>query len=77
MVRALFKLRPSKRKSLERLNHKVTDYFCVRKSDRRTKRELQEEKRLLLEYALRKGMEDGLESFFDSSEWELEGFDLR
>ncbi|XP_018569296.1 N-lysine methyltransferase KMT5A-A-like [Anoplophora glabripennis] len=66
MVRALFKQKPNRRntlhrKTLENLNHKVTEYFSVRKSDRRTKRELQEEKRLLLEYALKKGIEEGLE----------------
>ncbi|VEN41249.1 unnamed protein product [Callosobruchus maculatus] len=42
-------------------NHKLTDYYQIRKSDRRTKREVQEERRKLLEYALRKGVEDGLE----------------
>lgn len=43
------------------LNHKLTDYFNIRKSDRRTKREVQEEQRRLFEFALRKGIEDGLE----------------
>ncbi|KAJ8931147.1 hypothetical protein NQ314_015976, partial [Rhamnusium bicolor] len=47
--------------SVESLNHKLTEYFSIRKSDRRTKREIQEEKRRLLEFALRKGVEDGLE----------------
>nr|CAH7769705.1 unnamed protein product [Callosobruchus chinensis] len=42
-------------------NHKLTDYYQIRKSDRRTKREVQEERQKLLEYALRKGVEDGLE----------------
>lgn len=43
------------------LNHKLTEYFPVRKSDRRTKREVQEEQRRLFEFALRKGVEDGLQ----------------
>lgn len=43
------------------VNHKLTEYFHVRKSDRRTKREVQEERQQLFEYALRKGIEDGLE----------------
>lgn len=45
----------------ENLNHKLTEYFTVRKSDRRTKREVQEERKRLFEFALRKGVEDGLE----------------
>lgn len=44
------------------LNHKLTEYFNIRKSERRrTKREVQEEQRRLFEFALRKGVEDGLE----------------
>ncbi|KAJ8978774.1 hypothetical protein NQ317_015498 [Molorchus minor] len=70
MVRALFKQkkytrrlakRAAEREALQKLNHKVTDYFSVRKSDRRTEGEVQEERRRLLEFALRKGVEDGLE----------------
>lgn len=43
------------------LNHKLTEYFTVRKSDRKTKREVQEERQRLFEFALKKGVEDGLE----------------
>ncbi|KAG5881466.1 hypothetical protein JTB14_000894 [Gonioctena quinquepunctata] len=65
MVRALLKQRGRKSlfsiKSPENENHKLTEYFNIRKSDRRTKGEVQEEKRRLLEFALRKGVEDGLQ----------------
>ncbi|XP_023020512.2 SET domain containing 8 [Leptinotarsa decemlineata] len=64
MVRAIIKR--TKRsvvsvKCADNDNHKLTEYFTIRKSDRRTKGEVQEEKRRLLEFALRKGVEDGLE----------------
>ncbi|KAJ8957966.1 hypothetical protein NQ318_001966 [Aromia moschata] len=66
MVKALFKQKRQGRcafrqKTSESLNHKVTDYFSVRKSIRRTKGEVLEERKRLLEYALKKGIEDGLE----------------
>ncbi|CAH1163268.1 unnamed protein product [Phaedon cochleariae] len=57
MVRAITKQRGNKK---ENENHKLTEYFNVRKSDRRTKGEVKEEKRRLLEYALRRGVEHGL-----------------
>lgn len=51
------------------LNHKLTDYFNIRKSDRRTKREVQEEQRRLFEFALRKGIEDGLEVDYNNGNY--------
>lgn len=62
MVRAIIKPKIIKKKQLASdQSHKLTEYFKVRKSDRRTKREVLEEKRRLIEFALRKGVEDGLE----------------
>ncbi|XP_057667362.1 N-lysine methyltransferase KMT5A-like isoform X1 [Diorhabda carinulata] len=62
MVRAIIKPKYIKKKQLvSEQNHKLTEYFNIRKSDRRTKREVLEEKRRLIEFALRKGVEDGLE----------------
>lgn len=63
MVRAIIKKNSTKKKppSLSEQSHKLTEYYCVRKSDRRTKKEVLEEKKRLIEYALKKGVEDGLE----------------
>ncbi|KAJ8978776.1 hypothetical protein NQ317_015500 [Molorchus minor] len=47
-------------------NHKLTEYFPVRRSVRKTKRTVLEEKQRSLEQALRKQIEDGLEvRYFD------------
>ncbi|XP_030754947.1 N-lysine methyltransferase KMT5A-A-like [Sitophilus oryzae] len=43
-------------------NHKVTDYFTVRKSVRKTKKQMLREKQKQLEYMVICEMEDGLES---------------
>ncbi|XP_072387639.1 N-lysine methyltransferase KMT5A-A-like [Diabrotica undecimpunctata] len=62
MVRAIIRQKSNKKKPLPVTeSHKLTEYFNVRKSDRRTKREVLEEKSRLIEFALRKGVEDGLE----------------
>lgn len=45
-------------------NHKLTEYFKIRKSDRKTKSEVQEEKKRLMQFALKKGVENGLEVVF-------------
>ncbi|XP_044261443.1 histone-lysine N-methyltransferase PR-Set7 [Tribolium madens] len=42
-------------------NHKVTDYFPVRRSVRKTKKTVMEEKQRSLEEMLRNGVEEGLE----------------
>lgn len=42
-------------------NHKLTDYFPVRRSVRKTKTVVLEEKQRMLENIVRKGGEDGLE----------------
>jgi histone-lysine N-methyltransferase SETD8 len=42
-------------------NHKVTDYFPVRRSVRKTKKTVMEEKQRTLEQMLRNEVEEGLE----------------
>ena len=42
-------------------NRKITDYFQIRKSSRKTKSDLEKEKRDMLEYMIKNRVEDGLE----------------
>lgn len=42
-------------------NRKITDYFQIRKSSRKTKSDLEKEKRNMLEYMIKNCIEDGLE----------------
>ncbi|CAF0834099.1 unnamed protein product [Brachionus calyciflorus] len=42
-------------------NRKITDYFQIRKSSRKTKSDLEKEKRLLFEDLIKNNVEDGLE----------------
>lgn len=45
-------------------NHKLTDYFPIRRSVRKTKKEVMEQKRRDIEIAIQKQTEDGLEVWF-------------
>lgn len=53
-------IREDMTKNTERNNHKLTEYFPVRRSVRKTKKTVLEEKQKFLEEALRSEKEDGL-----------------
>lgn len=48
-------------KVAEKNNHKLTEYFPVRRSVRKTKKTVLEEKQRSLEQTIRRGVEEGLE----------------
>lgn len=48
-------------KVIEKNNHKLTEYFPVRRSVRKTKKTVLEEKQRSLEHTIRNGIEEGLE----------------
>lgn len=58
MVKAPKQKAPQK---VSTFNHKLTEYFTVRKSDRKTKKQVLREKQRTLENMIRDGLEDGLE----------------
>lgn len=60
------KEKPFKAPSAPADNKKVTEFFTVRRSVRKTKKEVQEERMRNIEKAIREGREDGLEVRFET-----------
>lgn len=56
--------KPFKAPSAIAENKKVTEFFTVRRSVRKTKKEVQEERMRNIEQAIREGREEGLEVRF-------------
>lgn len=61
-------------KGVDSSNHKLTEFFPVRRSVRKTKTIVQEEKQKTLELILRNDIEEGLKVGFVTTVFELESF---
>lgn len=64
--------KPFKAPSAPSDNKKVTEFFAVRRSVRKTKKEVQEERMRNIEQAIREGREEGLAVSFKLSNWEID-----